>query len=129
MRVPECEILMPTNAIKNFIRNRDFFKIVSALETGGEHGMWSFQRYRTWLDNRRQWNNPDQNPEPPDSEPQEESSMAAVPSLAPGPAKIPRPERSSQPAPAEVKPGKTPGIIEIEPDESEFGKILKRPGE
>src|SRR6266853_5795065 len=69
MRVPECEILMPTNAIKNFIRNRDFFKIVSAVETGGEHGMWSFQQYRTWLDNRSKWNNPDQNPEPPDSEP------------------------------------------------------------
>jgi twitching motility protein PilT len=128
MRVPECEILMPTNAIKNFIRNRDFFKIVSALETGGEHGMWSFQRYRTWLDNRRQWNNPDQNPEPPDSEPQEESSMAAVPSLAPAAAKVSRPERRVEAAPA-AKPGKTPGIIEIEPDESEFGKILKRPGQ
>jgi twitching motility protein PilT len=130
MRVPECEILMPTNAIKNFIRNRDFFKIVSALETGGEHGMWSFQRYRTWLENRRQWNNPDQNPEPPDSEPPEESSMAAVPSLAPASAKMSsRPERRVEAESTGVKPGKTPGVIEIEPDESEFGKILKRPGQ
>jgi twitching motility protein PilT len=129
MRVPECEILMPTNAIKNFIRNRDFFKIVSALETGGEHGMWSFQRYRTWLDNRRQWNNPDQNPEPPDSEPSQESSMAAVPSLAPAPAKVSRLERRVEAAPAAVNPEKTPGVIEIEPDESDFGKILKRPGQ
>jgi twitching motility protein PilT len=128
MRVPECEILMPTNAIKNFIRNRDFFKIVSAVETGGEHGMWSFQRYRTWLDNRTRWNNPDQNPEPPDSEPQEESSMAAAPSLAPAPSKVSRPERKAEAAPA-AKPGKAPGFIEIEPEESEFGKILKRPGE
>lgn len=128
MRVPECEILMPTNAIKNFIRNRDFFKIVSALETGGEHGMWSFQRYRTWLDNRRQWNNPDQNPEPPDSEPQEENSMATVPSLAPAPAKVSsRLDKKVEAAPA-TKPS-TPGVIEIEPDESEFGKILKRPGQ
>src|SRR5256885_13012439 len=29
IRVPECEILMPPNAIKNFIRNGDFFKVVS----------------------------------------------------------------------------------------------------
>jgi twitching motility protein PilT len=130
MRVPECEILMPTNAIKNFIRNRDFFKIVSALETGGEHGMWSFQRYRTWLENRTRWNNPEQNPEPPDSEPAEETGMQAVPALAPVAAKVARPERKVEPAPAPgATPAKTAGRIEIEPDESEFGKILKRPGE
>jgi len=130
MRVPECEILMPTNAIKNFIRNRDFFKIVSALETGGEHGMWSFQRYRTWLENRTRWNDPEQNPEPPDSEPAEEPGAAAVPALAPVAAKVARPERKVEPAPASAAtPAKTAGRIEIEPDESEFGKILKRPGE
>ena len=128
MRVPECEILMPTNAIKNFIRNRDFFKIISAVETGGEHGMWSFQRYRTWLDNRSKWNNPDQNPEPPDSEPMETAGAPTVPSLAPAPAKVARPERKVESTPA-VTPGKTPGRIEIEPEEGEFGKILKRPGE
>src|SRR6266487_189813 len=43
MRVPECEVLMTTNPVKNFIRNRDFFKIASFLETGAEHGMWSLQ--------------------------------------------------------------------------------------
>jgi twitching motility protein PilT len=129
MRVPECEVLMPTNAVKNFIRNRDFFKIISAVETGGEHGMWSFQRYRTWLDNRRQWNNPDQNPEPPDSEPQEEAGVPAMPPPMSAPAKISRPaERKADAAPG-AGPAKKPGIIEIEPDESEFGKILKRPGE
>src|SRR5215467_1005375 len=127
MRVPECEILMPTNAIKNFIRNRDFFKIISAVETGGEHGMWSYQRYRTWLDNRTRWNNPDQNPEPPDTEPMESAGMPAVPALPPAPAKVARPERKVEPTPA-AAPGKTSGRIEIEPDESEFGKILKRPG-
>jgi twitching motility protein PilT len=127
MRVPECEILMPTNAVKNFIRNRDFFKIISAVETGGEHGMWSYQRYRTWLDNRTRWNNPDQNPEPPDSEPME-TSAPAVPALVPPPAKVARPERKVE-APPAAMPGKTSGRIEIEPDESEFGKILKRPGQ
>ena len=128
MRVSECEILMPTNAIKNFIRNCDFFKIISAVETGGEHGMWSFQRYRTWLDNRSKWNNPDQSPEPPDSEPMETAGPAAVPLLAPALAKAPRPERKVESTPAGT-PGKTPGRIEIEPEEGEFGKILKRPGE
>jgi twitching motility protein PilT len=130
MRVPECEILMPTNAIKNFIRNRDFFKIVSAVETGGEHGMWSFQRYRTWLDNRTRWSNPDQNPEPPDTEPQEEESSAVMPpALVTAPARTSRAaERKADPAPATTSANK-PGIIEIEPEENAFGKILKRPGQ
>ena len=50
--VPECEVLMSTLPIKNFIRNRDFFKIVNSVETGAEYGMWTFQRYRAWLDKR-----------------------------------------------------------------------------
>src|SRR6266850_7279846 len=58
IRVPECEILIGTHAIKNFIRNRDFFKIISSLETGAEHGMWSFQRYRAWLEKRKNWSIP-----------------------------------------------------------------------
>src|SRR4029453_12341555 len=32
IRVPECEILMATHAVKNFIGNRDFFKFVAAIE-------------------------------------------------------------------------------------------------
>src|SRR2546421_2923248 len=68
IRVPECEILMATHAVKNFIRNRDFFKIVSSLETGAEHGMWSFQRYRSWVDSRTNWYIPGKSPEAPDTE-------------------------------------------------------------
>jgi twitching motility protein PilT len=128
MRVPECEVLMATNPVKNFIRNRDFFKIASFLETGAEHGMWSLHRYRAWLDKRKDWYLPDQNPEPPE-ETTEPASMPAtpLPALAP----------STKPASADSKPmtsappatSKSGHRIEIEPVESEFGKILKRPGE
>ena len=34
LRVPECEILRPNNSVKTFVRNRDFFKLPQALETG-----------------------------------------------------------------------------------------------
>jgi twitching motility protein PilT len=127
IRLPECEILLATHAIRNFIRNRDFFKIVSSLETGAEHGLWTFQRYRSWMDTRSNWFTPDQNPDNPDPEP------ADIPADGPPPAPIQkstatvRPERKPelpQPAPAP----KGGARIEIEPVESEFGKILKRPG-
>ena len=130
IRVPECEILMATHAVKNFIRNRDFFKIISSLETGGEHGMWSFQRYRSWVDNRTNWYIPGQTPEAPETE-----SLEAPPPAPPAPGirdtvKSTKSERKLGLA----LPGRLPresadSRIEIEPVESDFGKILKRPGE
>ena len=124
IRVPECEILMPTHAVRNFIRNRDFFKIASSLETGAEHGMWTFQRYRTWLENRANWYRPDQTPEPPDTEPATTGAPAAdLPALAPV-AQSPRPEKKAGLAPS-LPVTKGGDRIEIEPVESDFGKILK----
>ncbi|MGO8677572.1 MAG: type IV pilus twitching motility protein PilT [Limisphaerales bacterium] len=129
IRVPECEILMATHAVRNFIRNRDFFKIISALETGAEHGMWSFQRYRAWLDNRTNWAIPGQGAEPPDAEsaeaPAKPASLPAFP-VASKPAGLPKRAGAAPSAPA---PKSSPDRIEIEPVESEFGRILKRPGE
>lgn len=108
MVVPECEVLTATYPIKTYIRNREFFKIISTIETGAEHGMWSFQRYRTWLDKRTQFH-----------------TVAATDSEAP-PAMaippVPPPGASGPPG----SPAATPArVIEIEPTE-DFDKILKR---
>jgi hypothetical protein len=128
IRLPECEILMLSHAVKNFIRNREFFKITSSLETGSDHGMWTFQRYRGWLETRKNWFIPGQTPEPPEGEPVEDAgSVAGLAPMAPAP-KPSAPETS--PRLGLKLPGRPAGgRIEIEPTESEFGKILKRPGE
>jgi len=129
IRVPECEILMATHAVKNFVRNRDFFKIGAPLETGAEHGMWSFQRYRTWLENRTNWYIPGQTPEPPDSEPVDSAATQVGPMPAfPVTSKTSKPEKRPTPS-QEVAGSRQSGRIEIEPVEGEFGNILKRPGE
>jgi twitching motility protein PilT len=127
IRVPECEILMATHAVKNFIRNRDFFKIASSLETGAEHSMWTFQRYRNWLDNRSNWSIPGQNPDPQDAEaPESPPPTPVLPSFLTA-QKNSKPDKGVTP---HAQPSSTSsGRIEIEPTESEFGKILKRPGE
>jgi twitching motility protein PilT len=128
IRVPECEILVPTHAVKNFIRNRDFFKITSSLETGAEHGMWTLQRYRAWLDSRKNWYLPGKTPDPADSEPGEAAPPPALPPAFPLAPKSSKPETKHGSLSRAQEP-KTPGRIEIEPGEGEFGKILKRPGE
>lgn len=127
MCVPECEVLMATLPIKNYIRNRDFFKIISTVETGMEAGMWTFQRYRSWLDKRNNFNPPPRETETVDEE---------VP-LPPEPP-APRPDHSLQPGHTThtVRPTAVPASastaaasdssrIEIEPTEI-FEKILKR---
>ena len=128
IRVPECEILLPTHAVKNFIRNRDFFKITSSLETGADRGMWTFQRYRTWLEGRKSWYIPGQTPEAADGEASEPAPTLARPPAFPLASKPTKPE-TKHGSPAHTHGAKGPARIEIEPGESEFGKILKRPGE
>ena len=117
--VPECEILMATHAVKNFIRTREFFKVITAIETGADHGMWTFQRYAKWLETRTNLFIPGQNAEPPDSEPTESlPATATLPALT---------TSASRVVEKKAKPHVTHdgGRIEIEPVEGEFGKILK----
>ena len=54
-RVPECELITASHAVRAHIRNGELHKLVACLETGAEHGMWTFARYGNWLDHRKQW--------------------------------------------------------------------------
>jgi len=122
MRVPECEVLITSNAVKNFIRTRDFFKIATALETGADQGMWSLSRYRTWIQNRAKWHLPSDVTEAPDSEPAGEPlpftpMRAASPSTGPTTKPV---------APASRSQTSPDGRIEIIPEEGGWEKILKK---
>lgn len=121
IRVPECEILMATHAVKNFIRTREYFRIASALETGAENDMWTFLRYTKWLDSRTQWFIPNQNPEPPDTDAADTPVYAAPPPVHASA----KPARSSGP---KAKPGESPKSgqrLEIEAVEGGLEDILK----
>ena len=121
IRLPECEILMPTHAVKSFIRTRDFFKIVSAIETGADSGMWTFQRYAKWLEGRSNFFVPGQSAEPPDSEPAETTPGAPLPPIAAAP-RMEKKGKASSSAPVASEGQR----IEIEPMEGDFGQILKK---
>jgi twitching motility protein PilT len=130
IRVPECEILMATNAVKNFIRTREFFKIISAIETGADHGMWTYQRYAKWLDGRTNFYIPGKNAEPAEDKIADDlPASTPLPALSPRPAAAARPERqapnTSSPASRSAAGGGDVHRIEIDPDESGFGRILK----
>lgn len=122
IRVPECEVLMATHAVKNAIRNREFFKLASALETGAEHGMWTFLRYRTWLENRKTWHIPDET-ESAEGEPPELDPVVSLPPMSPM-QKLR--DKTAEPPHLTTPPDERAGRIEIEPVEGGLDDILKK---
>jgi twitching motility protein PilT len=116
MRVPECEILTTTIPVKAHIRNREFFKILSVMETGAEEGMWTWQRYRSWMEKKRNWFRPHTTADSADAE-NADVEAAALPPVWPasmGPTKTPPPRSSSD----------TDRIV-IEPDDVSLADLLK----
>src|SRR5512137_86233 len=103
VRAPECEVLMAGQGVKAMIRQGQFYKIPTALETGAAEGCFTFARYREWLERRTDWWVPGPEPVPRDApeelrdpEPREgvERARAAAPHRTP-----PRPAAgASEPA-------------------------------
>jgi twitching motility protein PilT len=58
LRVPRCEILLPTSGAKGTIRAGNFSQLANVLQSGGEEGMWTFERYQRWMDQVTDWVRP-----------------------------------------------------------------------
>lgn len=128
IRIPECEILAPTTAVKAFVRNREFFKINQVMETGAEHGMWTFTRYQGWLAKRTSWHLPNAADEAPDSEPAE-TPLKSIPAANAPTASEEAPASQQRPPTPAVPAGARPEkAIEIEPVEGGLDELLKKLG-
>ena len=55
LRVPRCEVLTGSTAAKGTIRSGQFSQIPTVIQAGGDHGMWSFDRYQRWIAQKRDW--------------------------------------------------------------------------
>lgn len=60
LRVPRCEILLPSSGAKGTIRAGNFSQIANVLQSGGDEGMWTFDRYRRWMEQVGDWVRPTQ---------------------------------------------------------------------
>jgi twitching motility protein PilT len=56
--VPRCEVLLTSSAAKGTIRAGQFGHLANVIQSGGEEGMWSFDRYQRWIDQYREWVTP-----------------------------------------------------------------------
>jgi twitching motility protein PilT len=112
LRVPRCEVLLPSSGARGTIRSGQFGQIANVIQSGADEGMWSFDRYQRWIDQNRSWSRPS-------------SAMAA-------PASEPRPSPKSAPRPAAAAAAEpvTDRPIEISIDEdigrSELAELAKQ---
>jgi len=103
LRVPECEILFANLTAKSVIREGKFFKLNDIIQTGAADNMWSFDRYRRWLDARTNWYTGGLSETPPAAD---ASVMQASLNLPPLPAAEYRSKVRKSSAPATELPAK-----------------------
>jgi len=108
LRVPECEILRATTAVRAVLRQGQFFKLPMLMDTGAKSGMWTLLRYREWIEHHAGW-------------------VLPAPPAAAGPP--PRAARApAPPAPPARLAGETSSgrddVIVIEPPEGKISDIL-----
>ena len=103
--VPECEVLIASSAARGVIRQGQFFKLGTVLDSGGQDGSWTFARYNDWLASKSDWSMPSEAPA--------EAVEAPAPVAVPKPALVKKAVKVSPP----------PGVVEIE-DEEDPADIL-----
>ncbi len=91
LHVPRCELLLPTSGAKGTIRGGNFSQIATVLQSGGEEGMWTFERYQRWMDQVTEWVRPP-------------TATALRGAADPGLARAAPGLRAAKPAPAKAMP-------------------------
>jgi twitching motility protein PilT len=117
LRVPRCEILLPSSGAKGTIRAGNFSQITNVLQSGGEEGMWTFDRYQRWMEQVKEWVRP--------TAPRRgASTVAAKPTLKPAPAKpIPGTPTPSRPPRAVSAP--TDDVFEVPAEDMDLAQLAE----
>jgi twitching motility protein PilT len=58
LRIPRCELLLATSGAKGVIRSGNFSQLANVLQSGGDEGMWTFDRYLRWMETVNDWVRP-----------------------------------------------------------------------
>src|ERR1700736_514053 len=77
LRIPRCEVLLANIAAKGTIRAGQLSQIANVIQAGGEDGMWTFDRYQRWMEQKKDWERAT-----PMATVAEESASAAPPARA-----------------------------------------------
>ncbi len=115
LRVPRCEVLLASSGAKGAIRSGQFSQIANVIQSGGDDGMWTFDRYQRWMDQRRDWTRAP----PPSVQPDTPRAPSLSPKPAPKPRPAPSPPASGEHGPIEIS-------IDEEIDLTELAKRIEQ---
>ncbi len=130
LRVPHCEILLPSSGAKGTIRAGNFSQIANVLQSGGDEGMWTFDRYHRWMDQVSDWVRPTQAAPPRHSAEENLPRRAAgmrQGATAPPPASMP-PRPAAKPA--QTKPMRAPSppaddVFEVPAEDMDLAQLAE----
>jgi twitching motility protein PilT len=130
LHIPRCEVLLPSPGAKGTIRSGNFSHLATVLQSGGEEGMWTFERYQRWIDQVTDWVRP---PSAAALRAQVDSSaprpLAGLRSAMPPAAKsAPSPARPSMQPPAGSAPSRTSpkeDVIEVPADDMDLAALAE----
>lgn len=73
--VPRCEVLIANTAAQTLIRTGQLGQLAGVIQGGsGEDGMWSFERYQRWMEQKQDWL-----PPPAPAQVREERALTLLP--------------------------------------------------
>jgi len=127
LRVPRCEILMPSTGARGTIRAGNFSQITNVLQSGGEEGMWTFERYQRWMDQMADWVRPAPDAAPynsGESKPTTRAPASRAPAPAPATAATFAPKA---PAPRAIRAPQAPidDVIEVPSEDMDLAQIAE----
>jgi twitching motility protein PilT len=105
MRVPRCEVLLPNSGARGTIRAGQFGQISNVIQSGGEEGMWTFDRYQRWMEQQREWMRPATPPAVAADGEIVRSAARVAPPVGVAPAGRPAPTASGLAAAPRMAPG------------------------
>jgi twitching motility protein PilT len=116
LRVPRCEILLPSSGARGTIRMGNFSQLANVLQSGGDEGMWTFDRYQRWMEQVSDWVRPAQ------TAPLHASTQR--PAVKPAPVQ----SVSIQPAPTKPTParsGLTDDVIDVPSEDMDLAELAE----
>jgi len=121
LRVPRCEILLPSSGAKGTIRMGNFSQLANVLQSGGDEGMWTFDRYQRWMDQVSDWVHPAQTTPLRASNQRPAAKPAPVQSVPFQP--LPIQPASALPTPA--RPVLTDDIIDVPSEDMDLAELAE----
>jgi twitching motility protein PilT len=126
LRVPRCELLLPSSGARGSIRSGNFSQLANVLQSGGEEGMWTFDRYQRWIEQVSDWTRPSQAaPAPHGDEGRASTFVSRAPAAKPAAA---RPAaRPASPAPSQPPAKSSTGddVIEVPVEEMGLAELAE----